>query len=632
MDLHFILTGEEFYYPYYLCVMSAIKTQNVDKIRLWLTTEPQDEFYFRISDLVTQEWIEIPYLHSLREKDDVFRKAHYVDYLRWKIMFEEGGLYVDLDSFCLKDLSDLLGDKELCAPMSVDKIEDNDFPFQAGVVLSKKGSPIMKSCFDYCTKVFKLSDQAWGYTGPVIMNTIIREHLDDVAIVPHQVCYPFRGGELLHEIPVTDMPEEARSLHLYQGAHNQAFMEIDEGFIEGSNKLYPQLVRETLDRKEWDTRIPLTNVPVSVAEIGEPEMDTTEVGVHLLAVAHTKTAPDPPWNCCAYTQKDYKLCKMLNPNWKVYHYGAEGSTPECSESIDVVKDQTQIEVYGDPEQYKEGFFKYDPDDKVYKEFNKNAIKEIKKRKEPGDLLLISMGNLQAPVFDAVKEDMVPVECGIGYTGIILNGKIHRVFESETWRHFSYGWMAREGDEYHPENDIVIPNYFDVSEFDFCETKSNYFLYVGRLIENKGLRIAIQICKKLGFQLKVCGQGDPEKFDLNQKFIEYRGAVSPYERNELMMGAKALFTPTKILEPFGGVAVEAMLCGTPVIASAWGAFTETVKHGETGYLCRDSAEFEWAARNIEAIKPQACRDWAEGRFSMENCAKMYSEYFVKIRND
>jgi hypothetical protein len=532
----------------------------------------------------------------------------------------------------MKDLTDLLGGKELCAPMSVEKMEDTDFPFQAGVVLCKKGSQIMKSCFDYVERVFKLSDTAWGYTGPVILNTIIREHLNDVAIVPHQVCYPLRGGELLHDVSIDEMPEVARSLHLYQGAHNKEFMEIDEGWIEGSKKLYAKIVRATLDRKEWDTRIPLITVPEVIEEIGEPEIDTSNIGVHLLGVAHTRALPDPPWNCCAYTQKNLKLSKMLNPNWKVLYYGAQGSKPESHESITVVNEATQLEVYGDPKQYMNGFFKYDPDDKVYREFNRKAIKEINKRKQPGDLLLISMGNLQEPILEAVGEGMIPVECGIGYTGVILSNKVHRIFESETWRHFTYGWMASKGIEYHPEADTVIPNFFDVKEFDFSANKANYFLYVGRLIENKGLRIAIEVSKRLGVPLKVCGQGDPKEFNLDQSGIEYRGVVAPYERNELMMGAKALFVPTKILEPFGGVAVEAMLCGTPVIASAWGAFTETVKHGVTGYLCRDLDEFEAAAKSIGEISPKACREWAASRFAMDNCAKMYSEYFIKLRAD
>jgi glycosyltransferase involved in cell wall biosynthesis len=84
-----------------------------------------------------------------------------------------------------------------------------------------------------------------------------------------------------------------------------------------------------------------------------------------------------------------------------------------------------------------------------------------------------------------------------------------------------------------------------------------------------------------------------------------------------------------IEPFGGVAVEAMMCGTPVITSDWGAFTETVQHGKTGYRCRTLDDYIWAAEHISNINPMDCREWAVNNYSAQRVALMYDEFFHKV---
>lgn len=136
------------------------------------------------------------------------------------------------------------------------------------------------------------------------------------------------------------------------------------------------------------------------------------------------------------------------------------------------------------------------------------------------------------------------------------------------------------------------------------------------------------------QLYIVGQGtlDNPNEGLHlgsEQHIVYRPAVGPEERAELLSNAKAVLMPTYYLEPFGGVNVEAQLCGTPVITTDWGAFPETVLHGVTGYRCRTFEEFCSAVKNISTIDPNNCREWAIKNYSMERVGKMYEEYFQRV---
>jgi glycosyltransferase involved in cell wall biosynthesis len=112
-------------------------------------------------------------------------------------------------------------------------------------------------------------------------------------------------------------------------------------------------------------------------------------------------------------------------------------------------------------------------------------------------------------------------------------------------------------------------------------------------------------------------------------VEIVGYLEPKERDEMLRGALALLAPTHYNEPFGGVTTEALLCGTPIITSDWGAFAENNLHGVTGFRCRNMDQFLWAANNIHKIDRRKCREWAEKNFSLERVAPMYEEYFTSL---
>lgn len=352
---------------------------------------------------------------------------------------------------------------------------------------------------------------------------------------------------------------------------------------------------------------------------------------HILGLAYLATRVEH--SPCAFTSKLLGLCRMLKSlGHEVTFYGAEGSAVEADETVTCITEAERVGVYGEYDWHKEMFRFGDPmGDEAHRIFNARAVEAINQRKRSGDFLLCQVGYYHQAVADAAGQGMIVVEPGIGHAGVFAP---YRVFEAYTWMHYMYGRLGLEDG---PWYDAVIPGYYDPEQFPYQEQKGDYFLYIGRIVKRKGVEIAIQVAQAVGKRLIMAGQGDLNSkneglhLDPLPAGVEWVGAVEPEERARLMGGAIAVLMPTTYIEPFGAVAVEAQMCGTPIITTDFGAFAETVLHGVTGYRCRTWDDFIFAARQCIAgvIRPVDCRRWAERNFSMDRIRWMYQEYFSKL---
>lgn len=353
---------------------------------------------------------------------------------------------------------------------------------------------------------------------------------------------------------------------------------------------------------------------------------------HLLGLVHLPVSER--YAGCAFTCKTVKLSKMLlSLGHEVILYGAEGSSAPCTEFVqthtlsDIRQEWgegnnlAQCDGLGYP--WRREGFRHDfntTKTATTKKYYAKCIEEINNRKRPDDFLLVMQGKYQKPIDDGVKL-WLTCEPGIGYRGSYAK---YRAFESAYLMNFTYGsenpFESVNGNWY----DRVIPNYFDPKDFTFQAKKGNYFLYIGRLIPRKGVRQAIMTVEAIGGKLILAGQGDMK---IDSPNCEVVGYVDPPVRDRLMGWAKAVFVPTLYLEPFGGVAVEAHLTGTPTISTNFGVFVETCPP-ETGFRCDMLQDFVDAARKVGDLDPYVIRAHAE-RYLMDNVKWEFEKWFSDL---
>jgi glycosyltransferase involved in cell wall biosynthesis/quercetin dioxygenase-like cupin family protein len=190
----------------------------------------------------------------------------------------------------------------------------------------------------------------------------------------------------------------------------------------------------------------------------------------------------------------------------------------------------------------------------------------------------------------------------------------------------------------PELNYVANAYHGIDQkaFTYRDKPGDYLLFFGRIHADKGASQAIEIALRSGRRLVMAGIiQDQEYFkEKIEPFVDgtsvtYVGSVGPSKRDKLLGGAYALLHPISFAEPFGLSVVEAMACGTPVIAFNKGSMPEVVADGRTGFLVNTVDEAVDAVARVPELERAACRKRVEDHFSVDRMVDKYLEIYLKV---
>jgi glycosyltransferase involved in cell wall biosynthesis len=185
---------------------------------------------------------------------------------------------------------------------------------------------------------------------------------------------------------------------------------------------------------------------------------------------------------------------------------------------------------------------------------------------------------------------------------------------------------------------TVPHGLPVADYPFSPVPGEYFAFLGRVSPEKGLDVAIQVARATGRLLRIGAKVDPadqEFFEtvirplLASPGVEFIGEVDEATKRELLVHARALLFPIDWPEPFGLVMIEALACGTPVIARPRGSVPEVLEDGETGLLADGVDDLVRAAATVDRLDRRACRAAAERRFSVTAMADRYEALYRRL---
>jgi len=343
--------------------------------------------------------------------------------------------------------------------------------------------------------------------------------------------------------------------------------------------------------------------------------------LHLIGIFHT--VHNQEYSHCAFTGKALRFPKMMQPHgYSVVEYSNEGSESAATEKVVMLSVAELAELTKSERRNRESFHGGLAvlGSTWHTEFENRLLPAMQTRVKPGDIICHPFGHSHSRLRRDFPRN-AHVETGIGYPTTMP--KSFKIFESYAWQHYHAGKHSKQGSHY----EFVIPNYFDTADWEPNFEIGSYIAFLGRIDKIKGLDTIYEIAKRIDMKIAICGQGDAKKWA--HPNIEYIGPIYGKQRSAFLRNALCSLMPSNFIEPFGGSGVEGLLCGTPLIATDYGAFTETVQHGVNGFRCKTLQDWLEAVDTAHTLDRRAIATAARATYSLEACGYRYDRAFQQI---
>lgn len=339
--------------------------------------------------------------------------------------------------------------------------------------------------------------------------------------------------------------------------------------------------------------------------------------LHVISPFHTKN--QQYFSHCAFTGKSLRFPKMMKQyGYEVIEYSNEGSESMADEHVQILNHDEFNSFYG-----ADNISSFEPLAIIggpgHICFHERLIEKISNRIEPNDIICHTFGHAHENLKNIFPNNF-HVETGIGYP-TIMDGTFH-IFESYAWLHHYHGIKGTGGSNY----EWVVPNYYDLDDWVPNYEHGKYLSFMGRVVQSKGLSTIFAIADNSKYPIFIHGHGDCSAY--NHPNVKFLGPIFGKDRSDFIRNSRALLAPTTFIEPFCGMAVESMLCGTPVISVDYGAMTETVEEG-MGFRCHTLQNWLDAVNDVEKLNRNYIANKARNTYSLEACGKKYDKIFKQL---
>jgi glycosyltransferase involved in cell wall biosynthesis len=369
--------------------------------------------------------------------------------------------------------------------------------------------------------------------------------------------------------------------------------------------------------------------------------------IHVLYPHHT--IANDEYSHCAFTGKARRFAAMMKPfGYTVHEYSNAGSM-SAADVKHVMLNEAEFKAHFTEETSSPGA-QANPHTPAGMIFRQRLARALAEYAKPGDIV----AHIWTAYWELIRDfpRLNHFETGIGYPNDGIGA--YRIFESYAWMHFHWGRYCSPGGvipmnqqsydiDKNPACTWVVPNYYDPTDWPFVAEPENYVVFMARFVVDKGIEMLRDVIKAWhkrhpddGMKFMLAGMGGYPAWLAASDFtpaelarIDYRGVVNGPARAVMVGRARAMLLPSIFVEPFGGSGVESMLCGTPLIAPDFGAFTETVEDGATGFRCRTVDDYVRSIEDSVNLDRSYVSERAQDRYSLKACGAKYHDIFQRV---